>query len=124
MLELSETERSALKLLLETVLKSQSLQRLTRAAGLLQERSSEYLDGRIITDLRPIFDKHDANKIGGFVTCYTLRLDYFERVDSDARSVFLAIETSELAALRYVIDQAILKGEALKTFFSHRSLRF
>lgn len=72
---------------------------------------------RILTDLRPTFNRNDKD-IVGFVICQTLRVDYVE--PQGRRSISIAMDSEDIIRLRDACNRALEKAEHAVTLVDEK----
>jgi len=92
---------------------------MTRALDLMTEFDKSFHEARILTDLRPLFG--EPSDIQGAVIVHTLRVEYHER--GSVKSFFVTLGSDELRELEAVVDRAISKHDALRTFAEGANLK-
>jgi len=80
---------------------------VSKATDLAFDYANLFQGARIITDIRPVYDK-DATKIDAAVISYTLRLHYDNRAGDHSLSV--ALDESDVRLLREQCDRALRKA--------------
>ena len=82
-----------------------------KAMGILIDQRNVYLHAKILTDIRPVFnEKGDA--VDAAVIVHNLRIHYGQ--DSDHKDFYVALDTSDIAALRMALDRAEAKAKCLQ----------
>ena len=95
---------SALMLNPQTLLKSKSVR-------LVSTHANSFSDSEVLSDIRPVFSTDGVLKAEAAVTCHTLRIGYV--ADSEMRSFYVSLDSSDLRRLKKVVDRAIAKDEAI-----------
>jgi len=82
---------------------------LGRAYDLMAEHERIYRTARVITDVRPLFPNEPDVPPSRGVVVETLKLEYTEA--GAQKSLFLALDHSDLTQLKECVDRAIKKSE-------------
>lgn len=94
---------------LELILNSTAMTLTAKAIDLVIDFEKLYLRGRLVTDIRPVFNDSRGAIVGAAIT-QTLRIDYMTH-DGDEVSVALALDNKDVAQLKEECDRALRKGE-------------
>lgn len=73
---------------------------------------------KILTDIRPVFDK-DATEIQGSVVSYTLRISFDSRDEN--KSLSIALDENDVRRLLEVSKRALKKAETAKRFMNEQT---
>jgi hypothetical protein len=93
----------------EDLLNARSVVLIVKAIQLSYDYANLYEKGRILTDIRPLFDE-DSLRIPAALVSQVLRIDY---VNEEGRhSISLAMDESDVERLRRACERALRKGEA------------
>jgi hypothetical protein len=92
--------------------------RVSKVLDLSYDYANLWQSARILTDVRPVFSR-DADQIDGAVISFTMRLRY-DSLDGD-HSLSLAMNESDVQALRDKCDRALMKARTAKAFMSEKS---
>jgi hypothetical protein len=93
----------------EDLLNARSVVLIAKAIQLSYDYANFYEKGRILTDIRPLFDE-DSLRIPAALVSQVLRIDY---VNEEGRhSISLAMDESDVERLRRACERALRKGEA------------
>jgi hypothetical protein len=87
----------------------------TKAQELKAEYEHSFCDCRMFTDLRPVFGGNVADPPSAMLIVYTLRLGYHDSQESRHRELHVALDSSDLAALKDAIARAEKKAATLKS---------
>ena len=89
-----------------------SVGRLSKALAIVEEEERIFMDSRIISDLRPVFeDDPSAAPVCTLVT-HHLKIDYLEKGGS--LEFYVAMDRRDLERLKCVVDRAIRKERTLR----------
>ena len=88
-----------------------------RGQGLLTEYGNVFLDTRIVTDIRPIFNLNinDSPECGMIV--HNLHIHYQSDSEADHKDIYIALDTDDIKMLRDTIDRAEKKENSLRQIF-------
>lgn len=91
---------------------SKNLKLTVKAYNLLLENSNVYIDGKIISDIRLIFNDNltESNRNG--VIIHRLHLNLQNKKDNN--DIIITLDSSDLKKLKDVIDRALLKEDIIK----------
>jgi hypothetical protein len=90
------------------VLSTKAVRLVSKAIDLSYEYANVYQRGRIITDIRPLYND-DASSIEGAVVSFTFRLR-FDSVDGN-HGLSIAMDEVDVLQLREQCDRALLKAK-------------
>jgi hypothetical protein len=112
-LEFEDTERAIFEPRLARVLGLEPLTNLAKAANLISESDKLYGEGRIITDIRPVFPPTDpSRRPSGALILHTLKIDYYK--DEEFASGYFVLDDVDLQMLRKAVDRALEKSKSLR----------
>lgn len=87
-----------------------------KARDLQLEHAHVFVNGRIITDLRPVFKSGPEETPGAMVLFHTLKLTYFDRQRESQRATFyVALDENDIAALKRLLERAETKSKTLRS---------
>lgn len=118
LLELDDTERSALADRLTSLFQSPVLGLLAHAASLLAEDEYSYCASRILSDLRPMFGTDDDVSASSALIRHTLKFEV--HIDGRLESVVISIGDRALDELAAGVERAKKKAESLRDL-AHRA---
>lgn len=84
--------------------------------SLVLERPCLFQDGRILTDLRPVFSDRSPTSLQACSVIHTLVINCQE--DSASKTLHIALDTADLASLKLAIARAEQKQRLLTAFAS------
>lgn len=90
-----------------------SIKTTVKAYNLLGENEKVFSEGRIITDIRPVFSDSISEGCDTAVIFHKLRVDYFE--NSEAKQIYLALDLNDLNDLKKLIDRAVEKESYIRS---------
>jgi hypothetical protein len=117
-LELKEAERASLAERLSRLLKIDTLVIATKARDLQTDHDHIYSSARVLTDVRPVFAVEPEKGPIGFVLFHNLKLTYTSRDSRGERSLFIALDESDISNLRKVLERAETKAVAIRAKFA------
>lgn len=79
----------------------------TKAQEIILENTHNFSEARIVSDIRPVFDNELGENKKYAVVVHSLKLEYTKK--DSLRELFIALDLSDLEALKQVIDRAIEK---------------
>jgi hypothetical protein len=126
-------ESSELATLIDTIGKDKINQRLeklfavdtlaiaTKARSIMYEYDNIYYRGRVITDIRPVFN-NEADAINAALIIHSLRIHY--HVGDTHQDFFVALDTNDLQQLIDVLERSKAKAEKLKTLLDNANISY
>jgi hypothetical protein len=85
-----------------------------RANNLLAQHERNYLNSRIISDIRPVFAEDEITEVPkGAVISHALKIEYMEGFDR-RKEFFVGLDESELKEIKVVIERAEEKAKSLR----------
>ena len=112
-LEFDDTKRAIFEQRFVRVLELEPLTNLAKAANLISESDKLYGEGRIITDIRPVFPPTDpSRRPSGALILHTLKIDYYK--DDEFASAYFVLDDVDLEKLRKAVDRALDKSTSLR----------
>jgi hypothetical protein len=118
-LALAQEEREPARTRLSSVLSAETLVTTYKAFDLLTEYDEVFLDGRIVTDIRPVF-KESSISPAGAVIVHTLKVTYGK--GHDHFDHYVALDDADLAKLQKIVTRAIEKAAALRQVLQRTGL--
>lgn len=113
-LRLPHSEREAFRRKLTILLSADVFSLVSKAYDLATEDERVYCQGRILTDLRPIFGSRVEDGPRAMVIVHHLKLSYHQ--GSERHQEFhIALDSDDLQALRKLIDRAEAKASSLRS---------
>ncbi len=107
-----ENDRKTLKDRLVKIFEgSGGLEITMKAAGVVADQDHLFLQGRVLTDIRPVFDR-EGKSVDAAVIVHNLRIHYAESADD--KDFYVALDTGDLRSLRAALDRAEKKAECLQ----------
>lgn len=93
-----------------------------KAQVLEREYPQLYHSAKIVTDIRPIFGQSTKDPPDGVILDHTLKVVYHECL-GDHRELYLAVNSSDLAELKKIIQRAEEKESTLRTLLSSKGIK-
>jgi len=93
----------------------------TKAMGVMRDHARIFCDGRVLTDLRPIFRSNVDQEPLAFVAVHTLKVIYHE--NGKHREFFVAMDRNDVKKLASLLERAARKEESLKALTAEKGLR-
>jgi len=93
----------------------------TKALGVMQDHAKIFCDGRVLTDLRPVFRSNVAQEPLAFIAVHTLKIGYHE--NGKHCDFFVALDRNDVKELAALLERAIKKEEALKALTAEKGIR-
>ena len=93
---------------------------VSRAADLQSEVPNSFDSARVLTDLRPIFDRESGAEMEGAVVLHSLKINYWHC--GELREIHVAMELEDVKRLRLALDRAITKTTTLQAFLKKTDL--
>ncbi len=112
-LNLSEDRRPAYAARLETLMRVPVLVVAARASELMTEHDKVFHDARILTDVRPVFERDPSTGVKMAAVMATMKLEYHPSGRSAIEAVFVSLDRGDLEHLRQVLDRALTKMDSL-----------
>jgi len=103
-----------LKLKLRVLLSVKSIALSNKAYSLRAEQERIFLDGRVLTDVRPVFAEDLNDPLPAALICHTLRLTYEVAGKAENQEFFLAMGSKDLESLKDALERAMKKSMVLK----------
>lgn len=111
----SKAEQANLETLtsnVRAILDIRELRAAIKGVTLSGDNDKQFVNGRIFTDLRPVFEDDERAPLLASVVMHTLKI--LVREDGKNRTIYVAADSSDLAQLRDSIDRALQKAKALR----------
>jgi hypothetical protein len=118
--DLSVQQRPTFVRRLEDILTIAPLTNLAKAANLISENANLFGQGRVITDIRPVFPDDAEEAPVGAIILHTLKVDFICEQGFDA--VFFAMDDVDLLQLRRAADRALEKSANLRQVIERAGL--
>ncbi len=92
-----------------------------KATGLLTDNPRNYIGGRVLTDLRPVFGVNADEEPIAMAIVHNLKISY--REGRDAKDFFVAMDSLDVRALRDLLERAVTKEESIRNLSKAKSLK-
>ena len=92
----------------------------SKGASLQSDVQRVFVRARILSDLRTVFGDSGIGKPLAAVVVHTLRINYVTRGKNEDERVFIGLDLDDLKELKRVIDRAIEKDRALRSFYGDK----
>jgi len=114
----NENERAAWDAVepqLRGLFQASAVRTVSKAIDLAYEYANLFQGARIVTDIRPVFNDYEDERIEieGAVVSYTLRLHYDNREGNHSLSI--ALDEKDVRLLKRQCDRALLKAQFART---------
>ncbi len=113
-LAIPEQDREEFVDRLSSVLCAPAIRFTAKALALSADHENLYVDARIITDVRPVFPEDTSSIVAAVITDH-LRINYYDCKD-ELNSIYMAMDQSDLIALREEISRALEKNKSMREF--------
>jgi hypothetical protein len=120
-LALTEPDRQKARQRFADLLTSDALVGTYKAFDLLTEHDHVFLDGRIVTDIRPVFRDAATQPPLGAVIVHTLKITYGK--GHDHFDYFVALDDADLNTLQKAIGRAVEKASTLRQLLQRSSVQ-
>ncbi len=107
---------------LTSLLSAAPLATSAKAQVLQREYALLFHDAKIITDARPVFSQSANEPPDGMILDHTLKVVYHEGM-GEHKELFLAVDSSDLLALKKVIERAEEKEQTLRSLLASKSIK-
>lgn len=94
--------------------KTSSLQILVKAQNLILEQSNIFTTGKIITEVRPVFNPNDFEEIETSIIYHRFLLSYRNYLGKSLKTIELSLDKEDLFSLKITIDRALKKEELIR----------
>jgi len=122
--DLKPADWSAFQEAIEAALSDESAFAIsTKALGVMADHAKVFCDGRVLTDLRPVFRSSADQEPLAFITLHTLKIAYHEHSNGKHREFFVAMDRNDIHKLISVLERALKKEASLKALTSEKGLR-
>lgn len=119
-LVLPESDRAIFSEKLTRLLSIRTLEYSTKVEQLRTDHSSILEDAKIVTDLRPVFDKPGERPVGAMIT-HTLKLVTHE--SGEHKELYFAIDGDDVLMLKRLAERALEKLASLKDFIKSTNIK-
>ncbi len=113
LLVFSDDEEKVFRDRLLALLNSEKVYYAVKADELITENAIVFLDSKIVTDIRPIFQKDAQEKPKVGIVTHTLQIHYRTCENSTHQTIFLSIDSNDIEALQENLERAVEKTKTL-----------
>lgn len=110
-LALSESERIDFEKRMDRLLNVKSLLISSKVEGLRLDYPATLHDAKILSDIRPIFDKPDERPVGCAIS-HTLEIEYHE--SGEHKEFYVVLDSEDLQKMKKTIQRAEAKAVSLR----------
>ena len=89
-----------------------------RAMGVVTDHDKVFHEARILTDVRPIFERDVSSGVKAATVSATMKVEYHAGGRSGIESFFVTLDRGDLEHLRRVVDRALAKMDGLSDLLS------
>lgn len=118
--ELPPDQLDRLRINLKKLLQVPSMSVGAKATGVLFDNPHNFLNARVITDLRPVFELENVN-IAGAVILHTLKIEYGAEGTSE-KEFFVALDDDDIKSLISKLERALEKGDKMRELINASSV--
>ena len=115
-LALSETERIDFEKRLNKLLSVKSLLISSKVERLRLDYAATLHDAKILSDIRPIFDKPDERPVGCAIS-HTLEIEYHE--SGEHKEFYVVLDDEDLQKMKRIVQRAEAKAVSLKALLKN-----
>lgn len=114
--------KGVIKQRLSFLLNSQHIYYAAKASDLITESENVYIRARLVTDIRPVFDKDlKENVIAGMVI-HHLHIHYQSKEEGPHNDIYISLDSNDIKSLKEHLIRAEDKEKALKSVFQKAGL--
>ena len=106
---------------ISSLLEAQALLISARASDLQHDFDRVFISAKIVSDLRTVFDQN-GDKIHGAMVIHNLSITHVH--EGEFKTFYVAMDRSDIAKLRTVLDRADVKSSALRNSVEKAGRRF
>jgi len=118
-LALSEDEKIEFERRLDRLVRINAVSIAAKVQRLRLEYSNVFHDAKILTDIRPIFDKPENRPLGCAVA-HILKLTYHE--GGDHKDFYVALDENDIQVMKKILERAEAKAASLKSVLQAANL--
>ena len=119
-LVLPEADKVTFSEKLARLLSIDTLERSTKVEQLRTDHLSILEDAKIVTDLRPVFDKPGERPVGAIIT-HTLKIITHE--SGEHKELYFALDGDDVLMLKRLAERALEKMASLKDFINSTNIK-
>lgn len=122
--KLEDSTRATFEERLSSLLASKSLNVLeAKARELKMQDERLMIEARVVTDLRPVFDKEIGDASLGMIITHSLKIRFVESGSDMYRDMYFAMDADDIRNLKTAIERAERKINALKNSLGAAQIR-
>ncbi|MCT7985459.1 hypothetical protein NG796_19475 [Laspinema sp. A4] len=95
---------------------------LSKAANVILEQERIFLKARVISDIRPIFDRDIEKGPASATIIHTLKLEY--RQADESKELFLALDSIDIKHLQEQLNRAEKKAKVLRQLIERANVNY
>lgn len=118
-LQLPPQQEDVFKSRITSLLSLFPLNMSAKASRIRVEYPNVFWDARILSDVRPVFDKPGERPIGSVIN-HTLKIEYHE--GGDHKEFYVALDGDDLSRLKRIVERAEIKAESLKLYLKNSEM--
>ncbi len=103
-----------------TLLSLPAVEIVVKALDLTYDYSNIFKSGKIVTDIRPIFND-DASTINGSLVSFVLRL-YYDSIEGN-KSISIAVDNEDVKKLKESCERALKKAQTASEFMKNHDVQ-
>lgn len=116
---LSESEKPAFAEKLTRLLSISSIERSGKIEQLKADHQNIFEDAKILTDLRPVFDKPGEKPVGAIIA-HTLKIVTHD--SGEHKELYVSLDSEDILTLKRTAERALEKMASLKGFIKSASV--
>jgi hypothetical protein len=121
-LALPDTKKKSFRDFLMQVATIKHLQITTKAVWVQMEHLNVFDSARVLTDVRPVFDRDPDAEPDYMVVIHNLKISYSE--NGEMKEFFVALDSTDLGKIRDVIERAAKKEKSVKSRLIPTGVKF
>jgi hypothetical protein len=114
-IEFSDTQRRRFVERLSELFGIEAIAVQAKARDLQFEHAHVFVNGRVITDLRPVFGSGPQEAPSSMVLFHTLKVTYFDRQREGQATFYVALDEEDIGALKKILERAETKSKTLRS---------
>lgn len=118
--KITQKQTTPLTSRLNKLLGLEAIDLTAKATSVLLEQQRSFTAARILTDIRPIFDRDTTKPLDGAVLVHNLKIEYME--SGEEKVFFVALDKRDIQLLIDVLIRAQQKESSIKQFLAQSNL--
>jgi hypothetical protein len=114
--QLLKIERENFVYILSEFFNNRNIKLTFKAINLLSFNDKTFRDGKIITDIRLLFDDDISSSERSAVIIHQLKIEYLE--DDEVKDYYFSLDSTDLIKLQSQLERAIKKEEVIKNNYN------